>query len=430
MITMKRSIVLLLLMIGISGWGTEESETLHFQQAMAMALKRNHQIEIARNNAAIAKNNVHIGNAGLLPTVGISGSATYQEGQMSLSADPSSTTTSVQLQGNYTLFDGLGNIYRFNKLKSGSRLGELQARSLIEGTLLQVSSAYYNAASAFETLQIARELLEVSRQRLQRAKTRAMYGQARSIDVLSAQVDYIADQVTLTQARFKWDEARRSLNVLLNRKVSHQYEVDTTVRFNKNYNLEDLQHRALIMNAEFLTFDEQANLSRLDLKLAGANFLPRLDLSAAYGFNQTGSGFNLDWGGMEKGFRLGATLSVTLFNGFQTTIQRQNARMTLRNKELAREQAKLELEKEVTSSYEAYLNSLQVLELEKQYVEAAELNFRRTRELFNLGQLTTTQFREAQLNLVRARSNLSAAKYGAKIKEIELLRLTGQLVRR
>ena len=46
-----------------------------------------------------------------------------------------------------------------------------------------------------------------------------------------------------------------------------------------------------------------------------------------------------------------------------------------------------------------------------------------------LNQLTTTQFREAQLNLVRARSNHSAAKYSAKIKEIELLRLTGQLIK-
>jgi outer membrane protein len=411
------------------GWTADKSEKLDFNQAMALALKRNHQIEIARNNATIARNNVHIGNAGLLPTIGISSSANYQESPGGMSADPASTTTSAQLQGSYTLFDGLGNIYRFKRLQSGSRLGELQARGLIEATLLQVSGAYYNAASAFENLQIARELVEVSRQRLQRARTRSMYGQARSIDVLSAQVDYIADQVTVTQATFQWDEARRSLNVLLNRPVSREYEVDTTVTFSKTYNLKNLHSQALAMNAEFLTYGEQANVSRFDLKLAAANFLPRLDLSASYGFNHTLSGFNVDWGGMEKNFRLGATLSLNLFNGFQNTIQRQNAKITLRNKELAREQAKLELEKEVTSAYEAYLNSLQVLELEKQYVQAAELNFKRTRELFNLGQLTTTQFREAQLNLVRARSNLSAAKYGAKIKEIELLRLTGQLLK-
>ena len=67
-------------------------------------------------------------------------------------------------------------------------------------------------------------------------------------------------------------------------------------------------------------------------------------------------------------------------------------------------------------------------DLEKKYVEASELNFKRTRELYSLGQVTTTQFREAQLNLIRSRSNVATAKYEAKIKEIDLLRLTGQLI--
>jgi outer membrane protein len=92
------------------------------------------------------------------------------------------------------------------------------------------------------------------------------------------------------------------------------------------------------------------------------------------------------------------------------------------------EETRLNLQKEVISAYESYQNSLLVLDLEKKYLEAADLNFKRTRELYNLGQVTTTQFREAQLNLIRSRSNVSTAKFEAKINEIELLRLTGQLV--
>ena len=426
---MKKIVIVLFVMLTIYVGAVEDKGKLTYQQALAIALQQNHQIEIARNNAAITRNNVNIGNAGLLPAFNLSSSTTYQEGQAGLPADQSSTTTTAQLQGNYTLFDGLGNIYRFKKLQSGGRLGELQTRNMIEATLLQVSSGYFNTASAFENLQIARELLEVSRQRLQRAKKRSMYGQARSIDVLSAQVDYIADQVTVTQAKFNWDEARRSLNVLLNREVNHEFVVDTAVNFNQTYNLKNLQAHALAKNADYLTYGEQASSSLFDLQIARARFLPRLDLSASYGLNKTASGFAVDLDGMKTNFRIGATLSLNLFNGFQNSIQRQNAQITLKNKELAQDQAKLELEKEVTSAYESYINSLQVLDLEKQYVEAAELNFKRTQELFNLGQLTTTQFREAQLNLVRARSNHSAAKYGAKIKEIELLRLTGQLIK-
>ena len=90
---------------------------------------------------------------------------------------------------------------------------------------------------------------------------------------------------------------------------------------------------------------------------------------------------------------------------------------------------RLNLENDVTSAFESYKNSLQVMELQKRSVEAAQLNFKRTLELYNLGQVTTTQFREAQLNLIRSRYNLSTAKYSAMLKEIELLRLSGQLIK-
>jgi outer membrane protein len=399
------------------------TEKLTFEDAVAIALRQNHQIEIAGNNAVIAGNNVNIGNAGLLPSLSISGSAAYEDSQAE------STAAGVQLQTSYTLFNGLGNIYLFKKLQAGGRLGELEARSLIEDTLLQVSSVYYGAASAFENFKIARDLLGISKERLERAEKRSVYGQARTIDVLSARVDYIADQVTVTQAQFAYDETRRALNVLLNREINYDFVVETGVEFREDYDRNKLTASALSRNSAYLAAGERFRQSRYDFKIARANHLPRLDLTASYGYNKYTSGLDLGLSDMDNNFRIGASLNLNIFNGFKTTILRQNARLTLKNRELAKEQARLILEKEVISAHESYKNSLLVLNLEKSYVEAAELNFKRTRDLYGLGQVTTTQFREAQLNLIRARSNLSSAKYQARLREIEMLRLTGQLLK-
>jgi outer membrane protein len=306
-------------------------------------------------------------------------------------------------------------------------LGELEARNAIEATLLQVSSSFYSAASAYENWQIAQELLSISEERLARAKKRSAYGQARTIDVLSAQVDYLADQVTVTQAKFLWDETRRSLNVLLNRKVQQEFTIDTTVEFRQNFDLEQLKSAALSSNAIYLAARERWVQSQYDLRIARSQFLPRLDFSGSYGYSQTSPRLHIGLNDAEPSLRIGATLSFNLFDGFQRKIQTQNAKIQQKNRELTWEETRLNLEKEVISAYESYQNSLLVLDLEKKYLEAAELNFKRTRELYNLGQVTTTQFREAQLNLIRSRSNVATAKYEAKIKEIELLRLTGQL---
>ncbi len=421
-----RSIILIFIMMGLNMATAQDVMT--FDQAVSIALKQNHQIEIARNNAIIAKKNVNIGNADLLPNIGLSGSANYQDSDGGIVSDGASTHTSAQVSAGYTLFDGFGNVYRFKKLQASGRLGEIEALNLIESTLLQVSQAYYTAASAYENFQIARELLIISQERLDRARQRSAYGQARTIDVLAAQVDLNSDSVTVTQAKFLWDESKRGLNVLLNRDVGMTFLVDTAVTFRTRENLESLKTMALNHNADYLAVRERLIQSRFDLSVAKSAHLPRVDLSTSYGYSQTASDLNIQLDDPSRTLRVGATISMNFFNGFKTSIQRQNAQIDVKNQELRRQEERLNLEKDVTSSHEAFHNSLLVLDLEERSLEAAELNFRRTQELYNLGQVTTTQFREAQLNLIRAKSNLSNAKYDAKLNEIELLRLTGMLV--
>ena len=80
------------------------------------------------------------------------------------------------------------------------------------------------------------------------------------------------------------------------------------------------------------------------------------------------------------------------------------------------------------NNYQAYKNSLFVLKVQQKNLQPAQLNFNRTKELYDLGQVTTTQFREAQLNLIYAKNNILSAKYDAKINEIQLLRLSGKLL--
>ena len=223
-------------------------ETLTFDRALGMAMKKNHQIEVARNNAAIAENNATIGNADLLPNLNLSGgtSVSNREGE-------ESTTTQALLSTSYALFDGFGNVYRFKRLQAGKRLGNLEARDAIESTLLQVSQAYYSASLTFENLRIANDLMTISRERFIRTRKRSDFGQARTIDVLAAQVDLNADSVTMVQARFQWDEARRNLNILLNRDVETDFLVDTAVVFLQALNPETLMAEALNQNASYLS---------------------------------------------------------------------------------------------------------------------------------------------------------------------------------
>ena len=53
------------------------SQKLTIDDAISIALKNNFDIRVAKNDVAITKANNKPGNAGMLPTVGVSGSGSY-----------------------------------------------------------------------------------------------------------------------------------------------------------------------------------------------------------------------------------------------------------------------------------------------------------------------------------------------------------------
>lgn len=405
------------------------AEPLSLDDAIVEALSRNQDIQVARGEEKKSSNNVNIGNAGLLPKIDLVGSVNYQDNEEpTMSGLTEFTSTSATLQASYTLFDGLGNIYAFKKLKSAGRLGRFQARNTIEQVILQVSEAYYRLADASVQVAVAEEALAISSDRLKRARLRSEYGQANTLEVLSASVDANADSVAWKEAVLGLDNANRALSLLLNRPIDASYEVKRDVSFDKNLTKEGVLLSAEKSYAAYLAARESVKQAEYELGITRSDFFPELGVQAGYGFSNTLEGFEPGTDDLSGSFSAALTLNFNLFNGFQSSIRSQNARIELKNRKLLEQKALNELEKQVADTWQEYQNTLDILEFQKKNLETAELNFRRSKELYVLGQLTTTTFREAQLNLIDARKSIASAGYDAKILELKLKRFAGMLV--
>jgi outer membrane protein len=248
------------------------------------------------------------------------------------------------------------------------------------------------------------------------------------VDVLAAQVDFNSDTVTVVQAEFAWAETKRNLNVLLDRDIDTDFTVDPAVVFNDLEPLEVIREAALSGNAAYRSSVESLEQAKLSRNITRSAYLPHLDLSASYGYDRTTGGFDITLDEADRGWDVRATLSFNIFSGFQRRVDSKNAALQVRSRELLEKQARLDLDRDLANAYESYRNGRIVLDLEQRNLESATLNFQRTKELYNLGQVTSTQFREAQLNLIRAETNVSTARYEAKLREIELLRIMGRLI--
>jgi len=121
-------------------------------------------------------------------------------------------------------------------------------------------------------------------------------------------------------------------------------------------------------------------------------------------------------------------LSWDLFDGGQTSVAIQNAKINKENQQLQKKQIALEVERDIANALGNYENKLYIYRVQEENVLTNEDNFNRSEEQYRLGQISSIEFRQAQINLINAQTNKNLAKYEAKFAELQLLQQIGQLL--
>ncbi len=433
---------ILYIVVLFSGY-IHSQEILTKDQATQEALANNLGIKIAKNSVNIAENNAGILNSGYLPTVAINSGANYNrqdnEAQLSEQAGGGSNSTSgvesrsynASVNLNYTLFDGLGRYYNYKSLKEQSDLSELEARETIENTLLQLFSVYYEVARQTENFDNLKETLKISKDRLKRTKYQFEYGQNTRLDFLNAEVDVNTDSINVLNARQTLNNTKRDLNLILNRELSIKYEVDTLVQFVPNLIMEDIILKAQENNVVLLQIEKGLRINDYNYRATRGGYLPTIGLSGSYGWNENNNNNPSSFVNQITNtnvFTAGVTLSWNLFDGGRTITSVKNTKLTYENQELLKKQTEKQVERDIKNTWETYKNALFIFDAQTENVRTNRNNFNRTEERYKLGQATSIEFRQAQLNLLNAIVAKNQAKYTAKLAELEVLQVSGELL--
>ncbi|MBT8283780.1 MAG: TolC family protein [Flavobacteriaceae bacterium] len=425
-----------------------QEQVLLKDDAVSRALYNNFGIKVAKNQVEIAENNKSILNTGFLPTLTGSAGATYNRddatiefpGQFLESGEPRPDVELNQAEAqrydsslslNFTLFDGMGRFYNYKSLKEQYQLTELQARETIENTVLQLLSIYFEVARLTENVNVFKKALEVSNDRITRAEYAFEYGQNTKLDILNAQVDVTNDSINLLNAEQQLSNTKRDLNVVLNQNLNETFEVDTVVAFIPRLQLDDFIAKARENNVALLQTKKNLLINEYDIKISRSGYLPTIGLNGSYGWNLNQSAASAFFPGTNNetyNLNLGARLTWNLFDGGSTNVRVKNAKIAYENQELLKKQIELEVDRDILNALDIYENRLSIYAIQEQNVITNENNFERSREQFQLGRITSIEFRQAQINLLNAQTNKNLAKYDAKLAEIQLLQLTGQLL--
>ena len=445
MMKMKYKIQIILLVL-LASFSVVGQEVLTKKEALAITLKNNFGIKIANNNIEIARNNSSILNSGFLPTASLNSGATYQRNNQSLTFTDRDTGNDNVISGdgiisknynatlgvNYTLFDGLGRKYNYKQLKETYNLSELQAKETIENTYVQLFTVYFQIARLSENVNNLNEALEISKRRLKRAKYQYDYGQSTKLEFLNAQVDVNNDSIAYISARQQVNNAKRGLNVILGIDKETTYNVETEVDYSSMLNYNDLETKTLNNNSLLKQNEKNVAISEFNIKVNQANYFPTLGFNASYGFNRTENENLINPFGAKlitsDGLNAGLNLTWNIFDGGSRKTRVANAKIALDNQQIALEQQKTTIKNNLKNTWENYKNQLFILKAQEQNVLSNQNNFDRTQERFKLGQITSVEFRQAQINLINAKTALNNAKFDAKLIELQLLQLSGDIL--
>ena len=411
------------------------------QEVISRALEENFGILLAENEVEIADNNQSIWNSGYLPTLtGLAG-ANYDLNDRITEPEDSETIIQNGIESNrynasinlgYTLFDGLGRFYNYKSLKEQFDLSQLEARETVENTILQIMSVYYEIARLSENVNVLEETLNISQNRVTRAQYQFDYGQVNNLAVLNARVDVNNDSIALIETEQQLRNTKRDLNVLLNREFNNnQFEVDTTVNFVTDLELENFVDEAEMNNVSLLQIEQNLEISDYDIKINKSGYLPTVDLTGSYGWNKNRSAATAFFPGSTTttdGFAAGVSLTWDIFDGGRTKVLVENSKIRYENQEIIKERLQTEIRRDIANALGNYRNKLYILKVQEENVETNLDNFSRSEEQYKLGRITSIEFRQAQINLLDARTSLNLAKYDAKLAELQVLQLTGQLL--
>ncbi len=429
------SIVLLIL---ISNYVAGQQK-LSLNDAVKITLENNLDIKIVENQDEIFKNNASFLNSGYLPTISSNAGINKSEQNIEIETpnnlsgkldNMKSENSYSNISLNYILLDNSGRNFSYKKSKELSNRSKLEVKEVIENTLLQLFTVYYEVCRLSEERKIINSSLEISKTRLERKNTEFDFGQSTKLEVLNAEVDVNTDSIKLLSSIKNLSNAKRDLNLIMNVDLNSNYDLDRNIIYNSKDKISEFYKNAAENNTRLKIYDKSVDISNYELKSIKSTYLPTIGLFGSYDWNESINDnpyafFNKN---IYDGISGGINLSWSIFNSGKRITANKNAKIKLENSKIEKEKIYLVFQKELNNAYETYLNNLFILEVQEKSLLTSENNFLRNLEKYNIGIVSSIEFRRAQINLLNAKLSRNTAMYDGKLSELYFLKVAGAII--
>ena len=432
----KKQLLLVFVCILLSLSSVNAQKALNLDDAIRISLKNNFDILVSRNDASIATVNNTPGNAGMLPTVAISGSAdysrnnTYQkypDGSSANFPSANSTILTAGAQLSWKLFDGGKMFVTKTKLNEIESLGEILYKDKVLQTLFNVVSAYYDVVRQHQQLKSIQVALNYNKDRVIIAQAGFNAGSLLKTDLLQAKIDMNVILENQINQEYIIIEAEKTLNLLLGQSKDSVFAIQDSIPLDYTPNRTDLVKKLNSSNTSILSFQKQIDIAGLATKEYKSGYLPYVDFRAGYYFSQSTNPNTTISQTRSVGPQVGGSVVIPLFSAGENKrkvavakIQTQSAVYDLQN-------IKLQVNNLLDNTLTDYENQQRLLQIETENNELALENIKISLERLRLGQTTSLEVHIAQEDFVQSNTRLINFRYNLKLAETRLKQLVSDL---
>lgn len=366
--------------------------------------------------------NTQLGNAQLLE--GIGGPPAYVE-------DPEDYYT-ASLTASWVVFDGFARRFNLAAAKYGQQSSEAAREDAQRLLLSAVIGSFLNAQLALEGVAIAKADEAFNQRLLSEAKLRYDVGTGALSDVLNFEVRANSAQSERIVADRTYQTSRIGLAALLGLAQARLPD-QTRLAELSPVSKEELQKPDLYAQLESaynrrpdLRLNDRAVLQANALvKSARAQYWPTLTLSGSYDGERVE---DLEFEGEDFGNTIALSLSYNLFAGGLYYAKHQEAKARLRELEHSLEGAKINITSEVQTVLARVDSAQQQLLLQRRNAKLVQRNRDLVEKEYKAGVGSLVRLNEAQRDLIQAQVSLAKARAALRQAWYDLETATGKIV--
>ena len=328
----------------------------------------------------------------------------------------SSHGTNFSLGTSVPLFTGfeLPHQVALTRLNLKAALADLEKAK--DDIAIQIASSYLQALFCLELHQVALQQVSLSRQQHDRMTRLAEVGKAAPAEVAQVKATVAQDEMNAVQARNDYRLALLDLSQLIELPSPEGFELElpsTDLQLGDLQAPDDIYATAVVGKPSIQAARYRLDASHHNIRIAQSALYPQLTLQGSIGTNYYSTinrSFNQQ---MSDNFNkyIGLSLSVPLFNRFQTRNRIRTARLQQQDYSLQLENAKKVLYKEIQQAWYNASAADSKFQSSRTATTASMEAFRLMEQKYENGQANAVEYNESKQKLLKSQSDELRAKY-------------------